>query len=67
LVLVVVHLVVAVTLLATGPLTVSMVEAVAVQELSVKVMMVELALVLGTQVAVVELVDQDVLTHLLVV
>jgi hypothetical protein len=40
------------------------VEAVEVQELSVKVMMVELVLATGIQVAVVELVDQDVLTHL---
>jgi hypothetical protein len=60
-------LAVAVTLLATGLLTASTVEAVEVQELSVKVTMVELVLVLGTQGLVVELVDQDALTLLLVV
>jgi hypothetical protein len=65
--LVVVHLVVAVTLQATGLLTASTAEAVEVQELLVKVLMAELVLVLGTQVLAVELVDQDALTRLLVV
>jgi hypothetical protein len=65
--LVVVHRVVAETLQATGLLTASTVEAVEELELSVKVTMVELVLVLGTQVLAVELVDQDALTRLLVV
>jgi hypothetical protein len=65
--LVVVHRVVAETLQATGLLTASTVEAVEELELSVKVMTVELVLVLGTQGLVVELVDQDALTLLLVV
>jgi hypothetical protein len=65
--LVEVHQVVAVTQHLTEAQTVSMVEAVEELELSVKVLRVELVLVLGTQVLVVELVDQDVLTPLLVV
>jgi hypothetical protein len=65
--LVVELLVVAVTQHLTEAQTVSMVEAVEELELSVKVLRVELGLVLGTQVLVVELVDQDVLTRLQVV
>jgi hypothetical protein len=57
-------LVVVVMLKATLASTVHTVEAVAELGLSVKVMMVELVLVLGIQVLVVELVDQDNPIHL---
>jgi hypothetical protein len=67
LVLVVELLAVAVVHKITVTQMVHTVEAVEVQELSVKVMTVELVLDSGTQVLVVALEDQDVLTRLLVV
>jgi hypothetical protein len=63
---VVVHLVVAVEQQITVILMVPMVVAAAVQELQDKVPMVELVLVLGTQVLVEVLEVQDALTRLLV-
>jgi hypothetical protein len=67
LVLVEVHQAVAVEHKITVVQMVHMAVAVEVQELLAKVMMAELVLVLGTQVLVEVLEDQDALTHLVVV